>query len=109
MKVYDWIVIIGFIILFGWCIIVNNKYSTLQEDYNILKNDKEYIIDSINRENIKIKEIVKSLEDTLSKVNSELEKNFDKIEIVKKEEFTISNSFSESTILLKENLLCTDL
>ena len=109
MRVYDWIVIIGFVILFGWCIIVNNKYSTLQEDYNILKNDKEYIIDSLNKENAETKEIIKSLEDTLDKVNSKIEEESSKIEIVEKEEFTISNSFSESTILLKENLLCTDL
>lgn len=109
MRVYDWIVIIGFVILFGWCVIVNNKYSTLQENYNILKNDKEYIIDSLNKENAETKEIIKSLEDTLDKVNSKIEEESSKIEIVEKEEFTISNSFSESTILLKENLLCTDL
>ena len=109
MRVYDWIVIIGFVILFGWCVIVNNKYSTLQEDYDILKNDKEYIIDSLNRENAETKEIIKSLEDTLDKVNSKLENSSNKIEGIEKEEFTISNNFTESTILLKENLLCTDL
>ena len=79
------------------------------ENYNILKNDKEYIIDSLNKENAETKEIIKSLEDTLDKVNSKIEEESSKIEIVEKEEFTISNSFSESTILLKENLLCTDL
>lgn len=109
MKIYDWVVIIVFIILFGWCIIVNNNYLNLKEEYDILKNDKEYIIDSLNRENTKIREDIVSLKDTLEKINTNLLNNSNKIEIVKKEEFTVSLSFSESSNLLKNNLSCTDL
>jgi hypothetical protein len=38
-----------------------------------------------------------------------LETNSNKIESIKKEEFTVSSSFSKSTKLLKENLACIDL
>lgn len=109
MKVWDWIVIIGFVILFGWCVIVNNKYSTLQEDYNTLKVDKENVIDSLNKENNRISSEVLSLEDSICKINNVLETNSNKIESIKKEEFTVSSSFSKSTKLLKENLACIDL
>ena len=109
MRVYDWIIIIGFIILFGWCVIVNNKYTTLQEDYNILKLDKENVIDSLNKENVRIGEEVIVLSDSIANINLKLQTNSNRIEFVEKDEFTISNSFSESTILLKENLACTDL
>lgn len=71
MKIWDWIVIIGFVILFGWCVIVNNKYSTLQEDYNILKIDKESVIDSLNKENNRISSEVLSLEPWIIIFNSQ--------------------------------------
>lgn len=109
MRIYDWIVIIGFVILFGWCVIVNNKYSTLQEDYNILKVDKENVIDSLNKENNRINSEVLSLEDSICKINDMLEISSNKIESIKKEEFTVSTSFSKSAKLLKDNLTCTDL
>jgi hypothetical protein len=35
--------------------------------------------------------------------------NSNKIESIKKEEFTVSTSFSKSAKLLKDNLACTDL
>ena len=109
MRVYDWIVIIVFVVLFGWTIIVNNKYLNLQDDYNSLKNNKEQIIDSLNNENTKTKKIIQSLEDEIVMINLELEKKENKVETIKKEKFTISPSFSKSTNLLKENLACTDL
>jgi hypothetical protein len=81
----------------------------LQDDYNRLKNNKEQIIDSLNRENEETKKIVQSLEDTINIINLELEKNKGKAETIKKETFIVSPSFSKSTNLLKENLECTDL
>ena len=109
MQTYDWIVIIVFTILFGWTIIINSKYTSLQNDYNQLKNNNEQIIDSLNRENFETKKIIKSLEDTINIINSELEKNQEKVEVIKKEEFVISSTFSKSATLLKKNLECTDL
>lgn len=40
MRIYDWIVIVIFIILLGWGVVVNIKYLTLQVDYEKLKNTK---------------------------------------------------------------------
>lgn len=104
MKFYNWIVIIVFVFLFGWCVIVNNKYNTLQQDYNTLKEDKECIIDSLEKENMKIQDSIKILEDTLEITNAKLSQISSKIEYVEKEEFVILTTFSESSNLLKKNL-----
>ena len=109
MKLSNWIVIIGFVILFGWCVIINNQYDSLKVDYEQLKNNKEQIIDSLNKENHKTKQTIKVLEDSLKTIDIQLSNNSDKIEDIKKEEFVVSVSLSESTKLLKKNLSCTKL
>lgn len=109
MKLHNWIVIIGFIVLFGWCIIINNQYSTLKINYEQLKNNKEQIIDSLHKENNKTKQTIKVLEDSLKTIDIQLSNNSNKIESVRKEEFVVSISLSESADLLKKNLSCTKL
>ena len=106
---HNWIVIIGFVILFGWCVTINNQYDSLKVDYEQLKNNKEQIIDSLNKENHKTKQTIKVLEDSLKTIDVQLSNNSDKIEDIKKEEFVVSVSLSESTKLLKKNLSCTKL
>ena len=109
MKWSNWLVIIGFVILFGWCVIVNNQYDSLKVDYEQLKNSKEQIIDSLNKENHKTKQTIKVLEDSLKVIDVQLSDNSNKIESIKKEEFVVSVSLSESANLLKKNLSCTKL
>ena len=109
MKLHNWIVIIGFVVLFGWCVIINNQYDSLKVDYEQLKNNKEQIIDSLNKENHKTKQTIKVLEDSLKVIDVKLSNNSNKIEGIKKEEFVVSASLSESSNLLKKNLLCTKL
>lgn len=109
MKLHNWIVIIGFVILFGWCVIINNQYDSLKVDYEQLKNSKEQIIDSLNKENHKTKQTIKVLEDSLKVIDVQLSDNSNKIESIKKEEFAVSVSLSESANLLKKNLSCTKL
>ena len=109
MKWSNWLVIIGFVILFGWCVIVNNQYLSLQKDFDSLKNNKEHIIDSLNNENIKTKHTIKVLKDSLKTVEVNIINQSNKIIEIKKEEFVISTSLSKSAELLKKNILCTKL
>lgn len=109
MKWYNWIVIIVFVILFGWCVIINNQYDSLKVDYEQLKNNKEQIIDSLNKENYKTRQTIKVLEDSLKVIDVQLSGNSNKIKSIKKEEFVVSVSLSESAKLLKKNLSCTKL
>ena len=89
--------------------IVNNQYLSLQKDFELLKNNKEHVIDSLNNENIKTKHTIKILEDSLKTVEVNIINNSHKIVQIKKEEFIVSTSLSESADLLKKNLLCTKL
>jgi hypothetical protein len=63
----------------------------------------------LNKENNKTKQTIKVLEDSLKTIDIQLSNNSDKIEDIKKEEFVVSISLSESTKLLKKNLSCTKL
>ena len=89
--------------------IINNQYDSLKIDYEQLKNNKEQIIDSLNKENHKTKQTIKVLEDSLKVIDVQLSDNSNKIEDIKKEEFVVSVSLSESANLLKKNLSCTKL
>ena len=89
--------------------IINNQYDSLKVDYEQLKNNKEQIIDSLNKENHKTKQTIKVLEDSLKTIDIQLSNNSDKIEDIKKKEFAVSVSLSESANLLKKNLSCTKL
>ena len=89
--------------------IKNNQYDTLKIEYESLKNNKESIIDSLNRENTKAKYTIKTLEDSLKIVDNKVGHHYIKVGEVKKEEFVISATLSESADLLKKNLLCTNL
>ena len=109
MSIYNWIVIIAFVVLFGWCVIINNQYDILQKDYELLKENKEFIIDSLSKENLKTKQEITILEDSLKTIDVAIIDNSIKIEEIKKDEFIISTSLSESADLLKRNLLCTEL
>ena len=88
---------------------INNQYDSLKVDYEQLKNSKEQIIDSLNKENHKTKQTIKVLEDSLKVIDVQLSDNSNKIESIKKEEFVVSVSLSESANLLKKNLSCTKL
>lgn len=105
----NWIVIIGFVILFGWCMVKSNQYDTLKVEYESLKTNKESIIDSLNNENAKAKYVIQTLEDSLKIVDNKVVHHYIKVDEVKKEQFVVSTTLSESTRLLKKNLLCTNL
>ena len=87
----------------------SNQYDTLKMEYDSLKINKESIIDSLNRENSRIQNTIESLEDSLKVVDTKIVHHYIKVDNIKKEEFVISPALSESTNLLKENLLCTNL
>lgn len=89
--------------------IKNNQYDALKIEYESLKINKENIIDSLNKENVKTKYTIKTLEDSLKTVNTKVVHHYIKVDNIKKEEFIISSTLSESANLLKENLLCTNL
>lgn len=88
---------------------ISYKYNKLEIDYNLLKIEEELVIDSLNKENLKYKSCIIQLKDSLNFIENKIINNSQKIDSIKKDEFIISSSFSESSILLKENLLCTDL
>jgi hypothetical protein len=90
-------------------VIINNQYDSLKVDYEQLKNNKEQIIDSLNKENHKTRQTIKVLEDSLKVIDVQLSGNSSKIKSIKKEEFVVSVSLSESAKLLKKNLSCTKL
>jgi hypothetical protein len=63
----------------------------------------------LNKENNKTRQTIKVLEDSLKVIDVQLSDNSNKIEGIKKEEFVVSISLSESANLLKKNLSCTKL
>lgn len=95
--------------MFWWCIHTNNSYSKLKQDYELLKCNKTLVIDSLCKENVIIRETLCIYEDSLHTLNEKLLNKKDQILEIKKDTFVVSESFSESTILLKQNLLWTDL
>jgi ribosomal protein L11 len=88
---------------------MSNQYLSVKRDYEFLKNTNERIIDSLKNENVKTKKVIKTLEDALKNLDSKIENTTTIIEVVKKEEFVVSTSLSESASLLKKNLSCTEL
>ena len=109
MTKSNWIMLIFVILLFIWGVIMSNQYASIKRDYEFLKNTNERIIDSLKNDNIKTKRIIKTLEDSLKNVDTKIKNTTTIIEVVKKEEFVISTSLSESASLLKKNLSCTEL
>lgn len=101
--------LISIILLFIWGIIMSNQYLSVKRDYEFLKNTNERIIDSLKNENVKTKKVIKTLEHALKNLDSKIENTTTVIEVVKKEEFVVSTSLSESASLLKKNLSCTEL
>lgn len=107
-KLFIWIIIIIFVIMFGYVVVSENRYATLEEQYKELLSDKQTIIDSLRRDNetkaeeiLLITESVNSLEykiDSLTKVKRK----------VIRDTFVVSSSFSESISLLKSNLECVN-
>lgn len=87
----------------------NFKYNMLKRDYIKLERDKEYIIDSLNNENKNIETNIQVLNDSIICLNDDIAKLLKKKNTTNTKAFTISQSFTESAILLRENLLCTEL
>lgn len=104
-NLYNWIIIIIFVIVFGWSIISNNRYQSLKEDYQELLLDRDLQIDSLIKNNIEKEKSVKNLELQLVKLNKDLDSLYNvKTEIIEKNEFQISSSISNTAVLLKKNL-----
>lgn len=74
-----------------------------------MRNNKENVIDSLYKENVKTKLEIKVLEDSLKTVDININNNLHKVNEIKKEEFIVSTSLSESADLLKKNLSCAKL
>lgn len=106
---YAWLIIIIIATLFTWSIIISNKYSSLKNEYYLLKNTNQLVIDSLNRENQNIAKAIDKLKLELNSIEKEIIIVEDKKEEVKDKNFTVSNNLSESVKILKDNLLCVGL
>ena len=87
----------------------SNQYDALKTEYELLKINRENVIDSLNRENVKAKLQIQVLEDSLRVVDNRVVHHYIKVDDIKKEEFVVSTTLSESASLLKNNLACTEL
>lgn len=107
-NLHNWIIIIIFAVIFGYCVISNKRYERLEEQYQELLLKDNDTVDSLIENNVEKELIIKNLEseivslnhniDSLQKIKSNLYKDKDK------ENFIISQSISESVLLLKKNL-----
>lgn len=105
-NLYHWIIIIIFVIVLGFGFVTQQRYKILKQEYNELLFEKSNIIDSLEKDNLERIETIEVLEteidvlnykiDSLTQVKRKVEKS--------KSNFTISNSISEGSNLLKKNL-----
>lgn len=105
-NLHNWIIIIIFAVIFGYCVISNKKYERLEEQYQELLLKDNDTVDSLIENNIEKALIIKNLESEIVSLNH----NIDSLQKIKsnlykdKENFIISQSISESVLLLKKNL-----
>lgn len=92
--------------IFGYCVISNKRYERLEEQYQELLLKDDNAVDSLIQNNVEKELIIKNLESEIVSLNH----NIDSLQKIKsnlyedKEEFIISQSISESVLLLKKNL-----
>lgn len=105
-NLYNWIIIIIFATVFGYCIISNKRYQTLEQQYQeLLLKDKD-TVDSLLNDNLNKKLVIEDLESEIVALNH----NIDSLQQIKinlykeKENFVVSQSISQSVLLLKKNL-----
>lgn len=108
-NLYNWIILVIFVFLFGWIIISNNKYSKLENRYYELINNDTSKIDSLLKANKQSEQLIIELEDSIYVIETQLVELMHQIKSVEKETFEVSSNFTESTILLQENLKCINL
>ena len=105
-NLHNWIIIVIFVVIFGYGIWFNQKYQRLEQQYKELLLKDVSVIDSLIQNNIEKELIIKDLEDEVVLLNH----NIDSLQKTKldlyqnKDKFTISQSLSESVLLLKKNL-----
>lgn len=105
-NLHNWIIIVIFVVIFGYCVICNQKYQRLEQQYKELLLKDVSVIDSLIQNNIEKESIIKDLKDEVVLLNH----NIDSLQKIKldlyqnKDKFTISQSLSESVLLLKKNL-----
>ena len=105
-KIYNWIIIILFVILFGWVIISNERYNNLESKYIEQMNKDAHEVDSLQKEILKSEEKIQKLTFQLTHVSEKLDSLYNIKQEIKNEVFVFSNSVSESAQLLKDNLQC---
>lgn len=105
-NLHNWIIIIIFAVIFGYCVISNKRYERLEEQYQELLLKDNDTVDSLIENNVEKALIIKNLESEIVSLNH----NIDSLHKIKsnlykdKESFIISQSISESVLLLKKNL-----
>lgn len=108
MKIYNFIPIIIVIILVVWCVVSNCLYNKLKYDYDELKEKKEYVVDSLIKENITINQNISILKDSIITLDSQFVIKLNKIKNAKGKTFVMSKSLTETADKLKNNLICID-
>ena len=104
MKLFNWIILIIFVFIFGWCVIVQNRYLDLEDKYNEMINSQSNIIDSLNVVNKQSENTIVELRDSLINIEKELSIVSNKTIEVETKTCTVSSSFSESVTILNNNL-----
>lgn len=105
-NLYNWIIIIIFAFVLGWCVITQSRYNTLEQEYNELLIEKATTIDSLKYDNNKKIESIEQLEFKIDDLNHTIDSLYNiKTKVQKsKNSFTMSSNISEGAELLKRNL-----
>lgn len=105
-NLYNWIIIIIFVLVLGQCVITQKRYNTLQQDYNELLFEKSTIIDSLKQDNVKKSESIFNLESEVNSLNCKIDSLHNIKQEIKKDKnsFIVSKNISEGSRLLKQNL-----
>lgn len=105
-NLYNWIIIIIFVLVLGYGVISNIRYNNLKQDYDELKFKQENVIDSLKNDNLERMELISKLESEVIVLNNELDSLHASKQIVINsiDKFTVSQSISEGASLLKQNL-----
>lgn len=105
-NLHNWIIIIIFVIVLVHSFLMQKRYDALQKNYNELLFDKSTVIDSLEKDNIAKLETISILESEIHDLNYKIDSLYDlKSKVLQSEKkFEISNSISEGSKLLKQNL-----
>lgn len=108
-NLHNWIIIIIFVILFGWVVVTKDKYEKLDLEYQELLLNKQFEVDSLYETIHQAEQTNLKLESAVMKLELKLDSLIEIKQDIEKEEFIIEKDLSRSANLLKQNLSCVDL